>query len=81
LWLNIARLPDGTLAASLTHDREPDFVGVPASVIRHSESNVLLEWRGLGFTFEGQLYNGKLSGIGRSPSSSFPLRFERKPVK
>jgi hypothetical protein len=81
LLLNIARLPDGSFAAALTDDRASDFVGVPASVIRCSSPNVFLEWRGLGFTFDGRLRDGKLSGVGRSPSSSFPLRFERKSVK
>jgi RNA polymerase sigma factor (sigma-70 family) len=78
LSLDIARLSDDKFAAFLDHDPEPDFTGVPASVIRYSPPMVTLEWRGLGFTFEGKLQNGRLAGVGRSGTSSFQLDFKRR---
>ena len=86
--LNIARLPNGALTASL-HAVDFDALFLPsflpcnvlASEARYTSPKLSVAWRPQDYTFEGQLQNGKLTGAARCSGIALPMEFRRSPAK
>ncbi|MBI5384113.1 MAG: sigma-70 family RNA polymerase sigma factor [Verrucomicrobia bacterium] len=83
--LHIAKRTNGLFTASLCGvDYDALFLptnlpaDVPATTVRFSPPTVKLAWnRPFGYTFDGQLSGGKLTGTARRGDVAFPLIFER----
>jgi RNA polymerase sigma factor (sigma-70 family) len=79
---DIAKLPDGTFAASYT-DLE-NMTGsdpIPTSDFRYEPPHVRLQWKWAHVGFEGTLENGKLAGTWEQAGGGFPLVLERSGSK
>jgi hypothetical protein len=76
--LDIARMPDGSY---YTTGSRIDILGnggpVPASDFQFDQSSVRIEWKWMGWAYEGSLQNGKLRGRWMQGGGAFPLVFER----
>jgi RNA polymerase sigma factor (sigma-70 family) len=77
LALNVAKLPDGSLSATVD---SPDQMlsGIPCDVVEFKPPKVRLELKDAHWSFEGKLLNGKLSGAWNLEGDSEPVTFERK---
>ncbi len=77
--LDIARLPDGTYAATLANlDQLGNSDPIPASDFQYSPPAVRMSWKWADNTeYEGKLENGKLVGTWFEGGGGFPLVFER----
>jgi len=81
LFLDIARLPDGKLSATLRSPYQ-GLNGVSlATVIRYHAPTVRIEWIWSGCSFEGKLERGKLSGVWNDGGEPTRLVFERSDQK
>jgi RNA polymerase sigma factor (sigma-70 family) len=79
LALNIARLPGGSYAATLS---DPDDFEkndpVPTSDFHYAPPQVRMEWKPKGGAYEGKLSEGKLVGTWFQAGAGFPLIFDRQ---
>jgi hypothetical protein len=78
LALDIAKLPDGSYAPTLS---DMDDLGrgdpIPPSDFRYDPPNVRMAWKVKGGAYEGKLKDGKLDGTWFQGGGGFPLVFER----
>jgi hypothetical protein len=81
LFLDIARLPNGKLSATLRGPYQ-GLNGVSlATVVRYNAPTVRIEWIWSGCSFEGKLEHGKLSGVWNDGGEPTRLVFERSDLK
>jgi hypothetical protein len=79
-FLHIAKLPDGKYSATLD---SPDggISGMLATVVQYRPPEVRIEWIWSGYSFEGKLERGKLSGVWNDDGHPARLVFERSDLK
>jgi hypothetical protein len=81
MFLDIARLPDGKLSATLRGPYQ-GLNGVSlATVVRYNAPAVRIEWVWSGCSFDGKLEHGKLSGVWNDGGEPTRLDFERSDLK
>jgi RNA polymerase sigma factor (sigma-70 family) len=77
--LDIAKLPDGSYSATLANlDEFGADAPVPASAFDYSPPDLHMEWNWQGWTYEGKLESGKLTGIWFQGGGHAALVFERE---
>ncbi len=78
--LDIAKLPDGTFAATLANlDQLGNSDPIPASDFQYSPPALHMSWKWADDTkYDGKLENGKLVGTWSEGGGGFPLVFERE---
>jgi RNA polymerase sigma factor (sigma-70 family) len=75
--LDIARLPDGTYATTLTSiDQFGQDAPIEPSEFQFNPPNLRMSWK-FGGAFEGSMKNGKIVGKWLQGGGAFPLVFER----
>ena len=86
--MNIARLPNGALAATLLAvDFDalflPSFLpcDLLASEVRSTPPKLTVAWGQQDYTFEGHIQNGKMSGVARCSGIALPMEFRRSQAK
>jgi RNA polymerase sigma factor (sigma-70 family) len=73
---NIAKLPDGSLSATID-SLDQSLFSMPFDTVEYSPPNVRLVWKSANCVFEGKLLNGKLSGNWIFNKKLEPLVLER----
>jgi RNA polymerase sigma factor (sigma-70 family) len=78
MGLDIAKLPDGSYAATLSNvDDFGKNDPTPTSEFHYDPPDLRMEWKWKGGTYEGKLNDGKLVGTWFQSGGGFPLIFER----
>jgi hypothetical protein len=76
LIFNIAKMSDGTFSATL-QSIDQGGAEISANNITYDAPNLIMDWKGIGGTYQGVLSNGKLSGTWTQGRLASPLKLER----
>jgi RNA polymerase sigma factor (sigma-70 family) len=76
LALHVAKMPDGTLSATLD-SLDQGANGIPASLVSFNAPDAHLEWNTISGVFEGKVKNDKITGTWTQLGRPIPLVLER----
>jgi len=76
LVINVAKGADGTFTGTMD-SIDQGARGVPATSINYTNSDVVMEWKGIGGTYQAKLEDGKLTGTFKQGKASLPLAMAR----
>ncbi len=76
LAVNVAKGADGTFTGTMD-SLDQGAKGVPATSIHYTNSDVVMEWKGIGGTYRAKLADGKLTGTFHQGPASLPLAMVR----
>ncbi|HEV2319634.1 MAG TPA: hypothetical protein VGV18_07780, partial [Verrucomicrobiae bacterium] len=76
LALHVAKMPDGTLSATLD-SLDQGANGIPATTVRFTAPDAHLEWQSIAGTYDCKVQNDKLVGSWQQLGKPIPLNFDR----
>jgi hypothetical protein len=76
LVLKLAKASDGTFSGTLD-SLDQGLKDLPVTTVSYTNSDLVLEWKGLRATYRGTLENGKLTGTWEQGPGAFQLDFAR----